>query len=393
MKIAQVNPGLMSVPPNKWGAIEEIIWQYKINYEKLGHQVDIVYSDEVTPNKYDLVHLHVGRLAVQSDHLEGGFIHRQVPYVFTMHDVHSYMSGRGSKAYIHNELAIKGSIFSTVGCKRFRDVFPSSCRNKLEWLLHGVDTEFFKPSKFNGEHKLLCVGMKEHRKQFHLALQAAEILNLPITIVGPTHDHCKDYAIKYFENSTYDKLTLINDSDKESLRNIHNEHSILIHPAICETGNPCLAVMEAMSSGLPVVGTNMDDFYNDHKDDFPDMSYIPGFVNCFYDAEDIAKRIQIVIDDYRNFSNQAREFVEYHSWDKVCNRVLNIFEFHKDKGKEDEICSDLFDQILAHAKYLDQKDYEQKLEKLGRPHHLVPKALGDSWLTFHLKLLREKIKC
>lgn len=392
MKIAQVNPGLMSIPPNRWGAIEEIIWQYKTNYEKLGHEVDIVYSDEVTVGKYDLVHLHVGRLANESDHLDGGFIHRKVPYIFTMHDVHSYTNGRDSKSYTDNKLAIEGSIFSTVGCKRFRNIFPSSCRDKLEWLLHGVDTDFFKPVKFSGEHKLLCVGMKEPRKQFHLALQAAQMLNLPITIVGPTHDHCKNYAVKYFESSSYNKLTLIDDSDKESLRNIHNNHSILIHPAICETGNPCLAVMEAMSSGLPVVGTNMDEFDNNHEDYFPDMSNMPGFINCFYDAENIAKRIQTVIENYEDLSSKARQFAENHSWDKVCQRILDIYEFRKDKKTQSAITSDLFDQILAHSKYLDQKDYEQKLEKLGRPHHLVPKALGESWLTFHLKLLKERIK-
>ena len=122
MKIAHVNPGHMSIPPKKWGAIEEIIWQYKVGLTKLGHEVDIVYADDVKPGEYDFAHLHVARLATESDHLsEGGFIQRGVPYIFTMHDVHPYVYGRNSEAFVSNTKAIEGSIFSTVGCKRYRD--------------------------------------------------------------------------------------------------------------------------------------------------------------------------------------------------------------------------------------------------------------------------------
>jgi glycosyltransferase involved in cell wall biosynthesis len=396
VKIAQVNPGYQSIPPDKWGAMEEIIWQYKINFEKLGHRVDIVYADQINSGDYDLVHLHVGRLSVESDHLDGGLIHRQVPYIFTMHDVSSHLFGRDSKVYVHNEYAIKGSLFSTVGCKAFRDIFPSECRDKLEWLLHGVDTEFFSPpdvkeSRFSGKHKLLCVGMKEPRKQFHLALEAAKILDLPITIVGPEHDYCKEYALKYFHNSGYDKLTLIEDSNKNELKKIHNEHTILVHPSYSETGNPCLAVMEAMSSGLPVVGTNMDEYSNEHDDDFPDLSNIPGFLNCVSSAEDIAKKIEIIIDSYSEYTKQAREFALEHTWEKVCKRILNVFEFHKTRKKTINRNSDLFDQILAHAKHLDEKEYEEKVKKLGYPHHLLPAGVGKSWLVFHLEVLRKEL--
>lgn len=383
----------MSIPPNKWGAIEEIIWQYKTGLTKLGHEVDIVFADDVNPNDYDMVHLHVSRQAVESDHLDGGFIDRGVPYVFTMHDVHSFLNGRGSDSFSQNEEAIKGSLFSTVGCKRYRDIFSSSARDKLEWLLHGVDTNFFKPAPFSGEHKLLCVGMKEPRKQFHLALEAAKVLDLPITIVGPEHDHCKEYIHRHFSSCSYPKLTLIGDSDKESLRDIFKEHSILIHPAITETGNPCLAVMEAMASGLPTVGTNMDSYSNDHEDRFPDMSEIPGFFNCFTTVEDIVNGVQNVIDRYDYFSTQARDFAKQHSWDRVCERIVSLFKFHTSGAKKHNRVSELFDQILAHAKYLDEKEYEERLKKLGRPHHLIPNSMGKSWLTFHLELLRKEIKC
>ena len=114
-------------------------------------------------------------------------------------------------------------------------------------------------------------------------------------------------------------------------------------------------------------------------------------INCISDAEDIAKRIKILIEDYDNQSKSARDFALEHSWPKVCKRILDIFEKRKAEDYNNSRCSGLFDQIMAHAKYLDEKEYEEKLQKLGRPHHLLPEALGKSWLTFHLDVLRKEL--
>ena len=51
MKIVHINPGHMSIPPNGWGAVEKIIWYYKVNLEKLGHTVDIKYINEIKQNE------------------------------------------------------------------------------------------------------------------------------------------------------------------------------------------------------------------------------------------------------------------------------------------------------------------------------------------------------
>ena len=31
MKITHVTPGLITIPPNGWGAIEKVIWNYNLN--------------------------------------------------------------------------------------------------------------------------------------------------------------------------------------------------------------------------------------------------------------------------------------------------------------------------------------------------------------------------
>ena len=331
MRIAQLHPGLLPIPPLKWGAIEEIIWQYKLNFERLGHKVDITGVSNVISDNYDLVHCHVGRFVTAPDICNGGLHANKVPYVFTMHDVSPYYFDRDSNIYLENEDAIKYSLFSTVGCRKFRNLFSKRYLNKIEWLLHGTDTDFFTPAPFNGEHKLLCVGAKDIRKQFHLAVEAAKILDLPITIAGP--ERCPIYTEKYLKTIKYDKLNLISNCDKQQLKDLYQSHSIIVHPATLETGNPCLAVMDAMACGLPAIFSNMDYGMTDHDDRFPDMNTIHGSINCFPDPHDIVNKIKIIIEFYNDYSSDARKFALKHSWPEVCQRILDLHQYHTLKNK------------------------------------------------------------
>lgn len=65
MKIAIIGPGLMSIPPTSWGAVEILIWDYYQNLVKLNHEVKIFNTrdlqsvkDEIESSDFDFVHLH-----------------------------------------------------------------------------------------------------------------------------------------------------------------------------------------------------------------------------------------------------------------------------------------------------------------------------------------------
>lgn len=65
MKIAQIGPGIMSIPPNGWGAVEMLIWTYYQILTKHGINVDIINTpnrseiiDKVNNGKYDAIHIH-----------------------------------------------------------------------------------------------------------------------------------------------------------------------------------------------------------------------------------------------------------------------------------------------------------------------------------------------
>jgi len=53
MKICIVGPGIMSIPPIGWGAVEILIWDYKETLEKLGHEVVIIN----TRNQREIIEL------------------------------------------------------------------------------------------------------------------------------------------------------------------------------------------------------------------------------------------------------------------------------------------------------------------------------------------------
>jgi hypothetical protein len=64
MRISIIGPGIMPIPPTGWGAVEILIWDYYEELKKLGHEVQIVNTqnlqqivDEVNSFSPDFVHL------------------------------------------------------------------------------------------------------------------------------------------------------------------------------------------------------------------------------------------------------------------------------------------------------------------------------------------------
>ncbi len=55
----------MPIPPHGWGAVESLIWDYKIELERLGHNVQIVN----TPNKQEILN--------QVNNFNPDFVHLQ----------------------------------------------------------------------------------------------------------------------------------------------------------------------------------------------------------------------------------------------------------------------------------------------------------------------------
>jgi len=319
MKITQVTPGLLAIPPNGWGAVEKIIWNYKLKFDSMGHNCDIQYLNDVDVNS-DIVHIHVANLALEAKQ-------RGIPYIFSLHDHHVVRHGKDSKSYQINLDAIKGSIISFTHAEFLVDYFDET--DKLFYLTHGVDVDLFSPTEKNiTEHKLLCVANNGYgdnpaydRKGFRYAIEAAKELDLPITIVGPPNN------MRFFDANSdlleYEKLTLLtHNATEEELLDIFRSHTIFIHPSELEAGHPNLTLLESISSGVPVVGT-----YNGTHE-------IKSLYKIERNTNSVKKGIEHVIENYENYLNNINIDREHYSWDKVCERMIKMYDTVKIIQKE-----------------------------------------------------------
>lgn len=305
MKITHITPGLLPIPPNGWGAVEKIIWEVHNNLLSLGHESSIKYLDDLDGSE-DVVHIHVANLANLA-HKRG------IQYYFTFHDHHAYLYGKDSQLYVENLEAIKNAKKAFVPAKYLIDYFEGI----PEYVSHGVNVERFKPNK-SGEVRLLCVAnngfaynQSEDRKGFGLAIEAAKRLNLPITIAGPSNN--RSYFEKY--PPSYSKLRILYDLEEDALEQLYREHSIFLHPSIIEAGHPNLTLLEAIASGLPVVGT------------YESNSNLNGMIQVSRDVQSLIDGINKLLDSktYRTYSLLARKEAESRSWTNITQQLVEKY--------------------------------------------------------------------
>ena len=289
------------VPPKGWGAIEKYMWEYKINLEKLGYQVDLKWPNSPDLTEYDIVQVHTCNQALY-------LAEKNIPYIFSFDDTHVVVYGKNSPLYKKHIEAIQKSVLTIVHGEFLVDYFNEP---NVVYLRHGANPDVFKnfytPQQ---NHKLLCVGATHlnDRKGLLKAINVAKKMDLPLTIVGPNQE--------FFDKNpqNYDKLTLIGNTDDEGLTKLYNEHTIFLHPSNLETGHPNLTLVESLYCGTPVVGTC-------HKS-------LQGMRLIEPTEESLEKGIQDVISSYEDYVKGCIEFKESkkYDWFDISKDLLKYFE-------------------------------------------------------------------
>ena len=306
MKIAQVNLGLLPIPPNGWGAVEKIIWQYKLELERLGHMVDIPYINEIEKGMYDIVHVHVWNHALE-------LYRKGIPYIYTCHDHHVYLEGKHTKLYQDNLFAMRFAELAIVPARFLIEYFE----NVPVYLEHGVSINEYK--KNNGKHKnkILCVGNNGvisnatfDRKGFRYAIEASKKLNIPVTVIGPTKNN--KYFFEKYPNLLKSNVDVKYDLTDDELINEYTNHSILVHATSIEAGHPPLTILEAAASGLPVITT--------------DCSGDLHTTTVERDIDDVVNKLQYVIDNYTEERNKTIQSVKQFDWKNVVAKLNGMYE-------------------------------------------------------------------
>lgn len=312
MRIVHVATGLITIPPNGWGAVERLIWEYKQNLEKLDVQVDIKYMNELERWPDTIVHAHLANQALYC-------LERDIPYVFSLHDHHTEWYGKDSWVFKQNLKAMKGSIISFTHAEHLIEYFNET--DKLFYLSHGANTDFFTPNHEPGIHKLLMIANNGlagdsgyDRKGFRYGIEAAEQLDLPITIAGHT-DNQKFFEI-HSELLQYKKLTLkLTNPTDEEMKELYQDHSIFLHPSMLEAGHPNLTLMEATACALPIVGTYRGSRHMDGMWVLPNIS-----------TESVIKGIQETIKTYEQRRQEMIAARESRSWLEVCKTLKKYYD-------------------------------------------------------------------
>jgi len=288
------------VPPKGWGAIEKYIWEYKINLEKLGHTVDLLYPDAPDLDTYDIVQVHTWNQALS-------LYKKNIPYVFSFDDTHAIFYGKSSDLYKGNLEAIRKSQITIVHGEYLLEHFGEP---NMVYLRHGANSEVFNYQNLSKkDHNLLCVGRtdQDDRKGLLMAIEAAQKLDLPITIVGPNEHFFQDFP------SNYDKLTLLGNTDDEGLANLYNSHTIFLHPSKLETGHPNLTLVESLYCSTPVVGTC----------NIP----LEGMKQISPNLQSLVEGIKEVITNYEDYVKGCVNLVnkKHYDWSSITLDLSNIY--------------------------------------------------------------------
>ncbi len=245
MRIALIGPGIMSIPPPGWGAVESLIWDYQLELTELGHQVDIINTPnrneilkKVNKVEYDFVHIHydVFHDLLNCLRCPNIGISSHYPYVdqIDMHARDGY-----------------SNIFAHLCDNKNFNLFCISNKDKKAFLEHGANPErtFLLENGANPKHfnyseiciktnKSVYLGKIESRKRQFLFQDIPDI------------DFIGVYQDSSFNTKSKNYLGEI--TPREKLFDLLTEYANLVLLSTGENGSP-LVVKEALCAGLGVV--------------------------------------------------------------------------------------------------------------------------------------------
>jgi glycosyltransferase involved in cell wall biosynthesis len=193
-----IGPGIMPIPPKGWGGVEALIWNYKLELEKQGHEVFILntfFGNDLSKCQPEVI-----KSAIQEVNEWGpDFVHLQydhyadiMPFInasraMTSHYPYlDYPDKRKEYEWIFHKYCQNHSYVFTLSDLNTQHFKSFGTREDLLWTwIYGVDSERFEfEDKPSFPNKTICLGKIEPRKQ-----QAyLQTLNEGIDFVGPYTD-------------------------------------------------------------------------------------------------------------------------------------------------------------------------------------------------------------
>jgi glycosyltransferase involved in cell wall biosynthesis len=245
MKIVLIAPGYKPFPPNGWGAVESIVWDYYQNLIRKGHTISIVNTanpmkiiEETNSIESDIVHIMYDDHIVVAPYINCSKIFYTSHYAYITHPTFA-----SSYSWYFNNIFMKAIMFQkhiTINAisKDIENVYRKyGFVGKINVLCNGAREDCFRyvnnPAM---SHKSAYVAKVEFRKGQHI------YQNIPnIDFIGNYHD--SPFNIN---NSNY-----LGEWDKPTLYDSLTDYANLI--LLSDGEADPLVVKEALIAGLGVV--------------------------------------------------------------------------------------------------------------------------------------------
>ncbi|MGE5851210.1 MAG: glycosyltransferase [Candidatus Methylomirabilota bacterium] len=191
---------------------------------------------------------------------------------------------------------------------------------RLEYVPLGVNLTLFRPEANGNGHPvtLLYVGRLSREKDLHVLIDAFKLLaargdyRLNIVGEGPLRDRLERQAAGDLRIAFLGPLEY-----GEALARIYASADVFTLPSPNETFN--LAVLEALASGIPVVGVRQGG----------PVDLVHPWIGSLAEpanAADLAAKIEQVVAEKNGGVHTYREYVEQNfSWERTFTRLLSIY--------------------------------------------------------------------
>lgn len=309
MNIALIGPGILPIPPDGWGAVESLIWDYSLELDELGHEGIITNTQdwdeiisELNSDTFDFVHLHYDVFYPLLDRIQEETKIKKLgmsshyPYIDQQH-----MHQKDGYDKIFDFVIKNNKYYIFCISKKDYNTFKDNGANEDFLILseNGANHKRFEysnnPIKSN---KSLYLGQIYHRKKQWL-YQDIDCIDFVGKIMGQTpFDPTKNYLGEWSDEYKRQNFT-------------HYGNLVLLSDG--ENGTP-LVVKEAMINGLGVVISKYA--AHDLTDDLPYVTVIPDdkLENIDYVREKIEENREISL----SMRNEIRQYaIDNFSWESL----------------------------------------------------------------------------
>lgn len=313
MKICIIGPGYKPIPPNGWGAVESVIWDYYMNL-KDNHEVNIINNtnlkqviEEVNRINYDVVHIMYDDHVIITPYLKHNKILYTSHYAYITHPNFEQTQSWYFQNIFRHVILNKDKLIINAISEQIKQVyvnygFPA---NKINVLHNGAREDCFKYHDNPQNHdKSIYLAKIEDRKKQYIYQQIPNI-----DFVGNYHNSSFDISqpnylgewkkdTLYNNLSNYGNLILLSDGEADPL--------VVKEALICGLG---VVVSECASANLDLTHKFITIIPNDK---LHDISYVEDTVN-----------------KNRKYSIQNREKIREYglklfSWKNVINKYNQV---------------------------------------------------------------------